>query len=167
MALYHGLAAQAITLARGPYDLALLLSLAVNRLTKMPEARGSLLEVLQSNSAPIIYLRGHKGRVQSVAFSPDGRLLASASFDSTIILWDVATQQSLGRLGGHTTKVYSMAFSPDGQLLASGYEDGAIILWDVRLQRSLARLHEHSGEVRSVAFRPDGQMWPPAVRIRP
>jgi WD40 repeat protein len=77
-------------------------------------------------------LARHLHWVESVAFSPDGKLLASGSADSTIILWDVATHEPLGPpLEGHTGRVPSLSFSPDGKTLASGGEDTRIILWDV------------------------------------
>jgi WD40 repeat protein len=75
-------------------------------------------------------LRGHSGSVYSVAFSPDGKTLASGSLDDTIRLWDVESGQQIGEpLRGHTSSVNSVAFSPDGKILASGSSDGTIRLW--------------------------------------
>ena len=70
--------------------------------------------------------------VESVAFSPDGRFLASGSQDQTVRLWEVPTGQSLKTLSGHTNKVWSVVFSPDGRLLASGSADATIKLWDIQ-----------------------------------
>ena len=68
--------------------------------------------------------------VKSVAFSPDGKLFSSGSMDETLQLWNVTTQQPLGKpLQGHTDNVISIAFSPDGKLIASGSEFGTMHLW--------------------------------------
>jgi WD40 repeat protein len=93
-------------------------------------AAGNSGQVGLSQGQPVRTLTGHTDWVLSVAFSPDGRLLASGSDDETIKLWEVASGSLVRTLTGHTHWVRSVAFSPDGRLLASGsYKE--IKLWDI------------------------------------
>ena len=73
----------------------------------------------------------HTSGVSSVAFSPDGTILASGAFDSAIRLWDVATGENIATLEGHASFVLSIALSRDGTTLASGSSDGTVLLWDL------------------------------------
>ena len=102
-------------------------------------------------------LKGHTSLVNSVAFSPDGKTLASASCDETIKLWDVATGKEQATLKGHMDAVWSVAFSPDGKTLASASWDKTIKLWDVATGKEQATLKGHMDAVWSVAFSPDGK----------
>jgi len=88
----------------------------------------------------------------------EGRLLASASDDITVRLWDVATHKLLATLEGHTDEVWIVAFSPDGQILASSSMDKTVRLWDVASHQLLATLTGHEGSVSGLAFSPDGRL---------
>ena len=74
-------------------------------------------------------LRGHEGVITLIAWSPDGRLLASPSADNTIRIWDIARGVCTAVLRGHEDWVFSVAWSPDGQLIASGSKDSTIRIW--------------------------------------
>ncbi len=82
---------------------------------------------------PVRTLKGHTGSVCSLAFSPDGKFLASGSDDKTIKIWRVSDGSIVQTLKEHTDWVNSIAFSPDGKLLASGSRDGTIRLWRLNI----------------------------------
>jgi WD40 repeat protein len=102
-------------------------------------------------------LDGHHAPVTSLAYSRDGKTLASGSYDNTIKLWDVKTGKERATLKGHTNAVLSVAYSPDGKTLASGSMDRTIKLWDVKTGKELTTLEGHAASVHSVAYSPDGK----------
>jgi WD40 repeat protein len=102
-------------------------------------------------------LTGHTQDVLDSEFSRDGRLLASASRDGTVKIWEARTGRALHTLTGHTGPVLSVSFHPGGRLLASAGEDGTMKLWDVNTGKDLLTLKGHDGPVGFVAFRADGR----------
>ncbi len=140
-------------------DLALLLSLESGQAADTSEAQSSLLTLLQSNPRLLVFLHGHTERVRDVAFSPDGKLLASAGQEGHIILWDANTHQIIHEFLGIIGAMNTVAFGPDGQLLASGGTDGMLYLWDVQTGESVGdALYDHTDSIWRLAFSPDGKM---------
>ena len=110
-------------------------------------------------TVPIIMLRsmeGHSSSVRALAFSPDGKTLASGSYDTTVKLWRVADGTLLSTLTGHTSGVECLTFSPEADMLVSGAYDSTARVWDVASQSLLRVLDAHKYTVLSVAFNPEG-----------
>lgn len=140
------------------------LGLVAHRLR--PHDEGTRNRLISIVNAPLATpLLGHTGAVYLTSFSPDGKLLATASYDRTVRLWDVSDPtrpRSLGKpLTGHESWVSTAVFSPDGTTLASASDDGTIRLWDVRDPRRPRPLGKpvagHGGTIYLLAFSPDGR----------
>ncbi|TLD25037.1 hypothetical protein PspLS_06272 [Pyricularia sp. CBS 133598] len=107
-------------------------------------------------------LEGHNDSVDSVAFSPNGQMIASASFDNTLRLWDAATGAHLQTLKGHNDSVTSVAFSQNGQVIASASSDKTVRLWNAKTGAHRQILEGHDDSVRAVTFSANGQTVPSA-----
>jgi transcriptional regulator with XRE-family HTH domain/Tol biopolymer transport system component len=137
-------------------DLSKLLSIAAWRINPSSAARSAMLAAAARPGVAI--LGGYNSTVLSVAFSPDGKTLASGVNDDTVQLWDVATRQPIGLSLSNSGAVSWVAFSPDGKSLATGDADGTVRLWDVAtpLPTSSGLVNGHASVIW-VAFSSDGK----------
>jgi WD40 repeat protein/tetratricopeptide (TPR) repeat protein len=154
------LGSEALSYLNDELDLALLLGTTASEHESF-EARRALLTALESAPTVTAFLFGHTDSVQSVAFSPDGKLLASGSRDHTIRLWDIDKRAPAREpLVGYSDRpVSSIAFTPDGKTLASSSED-EILLWDVATGRPRGEPLSNQGQItgaRTLVFGSDGK----------
>src|SRR5262249_57930705 len=108
-------------------------------------------------------LRGHRFGIYSLAFAPDGKTLASASEDRSVVLWDTTTGEIQRTFEDHLSSVTSVLFSPDGKFLFCGTADGPVKVWD--LASGQARVCGHNGSTR-VAISPARPRGASAIRDR-
>jgi WD40 repeat protein len=111
-----------------------------------------------------LHLRGHRGSIHGLAFSPDGSLLASASHDRTVKVWDVSGGKLLRTFRGHTGRVHGVACSPDGRRIASCGSDGSVRVWEPSTGKELLRLAGPRGGPGTWLLGPDP--WTAALSAR-
>lgn len=111
----------------------------------------------EENKKPIARMTGHQALINEVMFSPDGRLIASGSFDKSVKLWDGKTGKFIASLRGHVQSVYQIAWSADSRLLCSGSADSTLKVWDIKAKQLMFDLPGHADEVYAVDWSPDSQ----------
>ncbi|XP_074598398.1 notchless protein homolog 1 [Brevipalpus obovatus] len=111
----------------------------------------------ESAKKHIARMTGHQQLINDVKFSPDTRIIASASFDKSIKIWDGRTGKYLTSLRGHVQAVYQIAWSADSRLLVSGSADSTVKVWDMSTRKLQQDLPGHADEVYAVDWSPDGE----------
>jgi WD40 repeat protein len=119
-----------------------------------------------SSGEEVFANRDHAKAVNGVAFSPDGKRLASGSWDRSVKVWDIATKKELRTIRGHGGGVSAVAFSPDGKWLATASDDHTARLWDADTGEELFALKGHTAPVTSLAFHRGGKRLATGARDR-
>lgn len=131
-----------------------------------PEFKRDFLRAIRGETRLLlpVWTALHTDVVNCVAYSPDGKFVATGSDDKTIRFWDVATGKEMAVLAGHERDVISLAFSPDMKTLASGSWDSTVRLWDIPSRMQKHKLEGHQRGVTGLAFSPDGMTLASASR---
>ena len=116
----------------------------------------AFLQVNKAQKVPTLNV-GHKIRIECIAFSPSGKIIATGGYDGVIKLWDVRSGKEINTLKGHSSDVTSVSFSPDGKTIASGSEDKTIKLWDIKSGEIIKTFVGHEHTIEKLIFDPNNK----------
>ncbi len=144
---FVGIAVLAIILITGIIDQAVIVLQVTHPITTM---------TFPSIGTTLYVYVGHSSMVDTAAWSPDSKRIASGSFDNTVQVWDATTGRNVFTFRGHSDVVTTVVWSPDGKRIASGSADDTVQVWDAVTGRTLLTYRGHSDAVSALAWSPDG-----------